>query len=573
MSNVVAHGRRLSRIQAEDDDTRVPAPSHRHAAPSAPWPWVDLEDEVDSEQLNTPLPPVPPLMLGGYPQSRFPNWTPRQVDKSGITDAIQYYRRDTPCIVYYVDVDDRGIFTNPGAPLVVDVNSPSDSDTGVSYAWNKIVASERPPNSRVRALFVENMSGPVLQMLGARYNIEPFFFSSSLSWIPSRYQEDVQAGIGDHITITMTFLRSTRVLKKNPRDNFTSYGNMSASSSTVNVSNGHSINEQMIDTRAPLALRGAEKRLLVLDLLSVHLIRNVNGNTIISYHPNHKISRSATAAYLHERIRFAGQSVYWQSIFKNSPDPTFVLLCYVWHAMYAWDEALEHLYSHICLLETRVMGNYDIDLTQELHVIRAHQLHYSSLLDDFRKTVEFIRTARNPAISSFKKEDQDSTNELMERECRNLLNEIERLEMGRRMQDKRLKNVMNLVFSSVNIEDSRRMQGMTEAAVRDSAAMKQIAYLTMIFLPASFVAAVFGMNIREVSPDTSGSLVHYIAVAAPMTIVTIWVIIAFQSRYLFEEDTPIWKRLGWPILLIQRMSKKSNNRTQRQGDRQDLKLV
>ena len=32
------------------------------------------------------------------------------------------------------------------------------------------------------------------------------------------------------------------------------------------------------------------------------------------------------------------------------------------------------------------------------------------------------------------------------------------------------------------------MQAMTEAAVRDSEAMKQIAYLTMVFLPASFVA-------------------------------------------------------------------------------------
>ena len=23
---------------------RVPHPSHRHAAPSAPWPWVDMDD-------------------------------------------------------------------------------------------------------------------------------------------------------------------------------------------------------------------------------------------------------------------------------------------------------------------------------------------------------------------------------------------------------------------------------------------------------------------------------------------------------------------------------------------------
>jgi hypothetical protein len=44
-------------------------------------------------------------------------------------------------------------------------------------------------------------------MLGARYNIEPFFFSSSLKWIPSRFQEDLVPNKQDHITITLTFLR------------------------------------------------------------------------------------------------------------------------------------------------------------------------------------------------------------------------------------------------------------------------------------------------------------------------------------------------------------------------------
>ena len=29
------------------------------------------------------------------------------------------------------------------------------------------------------------------------YNIEPFYFSSSLNWIPSRFQEDIQDRIGD----------------------------------------------------------------------------------------------------------------------------------------------------------------------------------------------------------------------------------------------------------------------------------------------------------------------------------------------------------------------------------------
>ena len=45
-----------------------------------------------------------------------------------------------------------------------------------------------------------------------------------------------------------------------------------------------------------------------------------------------------------------GQSVYWQHMFQKSPDPTFVFLTFIWHALYAWDEALENLYEHICYL-------------------------------------------------------------------------------------------------------------------------------------------------------------------------------------------------------------------------------
>jgi hypothetical protein len=45
-----------------------------------------------------------------------------------------------------------------------------------------------------------------------------------------------------------------------------------------------------------------------------------------------------------------GQSVYWQSMFQKSPDPTLVLMCFIWHALYAWDEALESLYQHILFL-------------------------------------------------------------------------------------------------------------------------------------------------------------------------------------------------------------------------------
>ncbi|KAG6907533.1 hypothetical protein DXG01_008569 [Tephrocybe rancida] len=504
---------------------------------------------IDAEQLESELPPVPELCdhstcgaVGGcwrgYPQSRFPNWTPSQIERSKIADAISNYNKQAKCRIYHVDVNDGGLFTSAGM-----VEAEEDRE---DVTWDAMIHNQRPQNIRVRALFVENLSGPVLQMLGAKFNIEPFFFSSSLNWIPSRYQENPQANKGDHITVTLTFLKSMDALYD--RKGSESLLSLNSIASTE----GRTLTEQMIDTQSPLRLRSSEpilprlfnynnqltfvseRRILVLDLLSVHLIRNVEGSTIISFHPtiDHP---TTTASWLRDRIRYAGQSVYWQSIFQKSPDPTFVLLTFVWHALYAWDEALEHLYNHICWLETKVISTSDMFLTQELHIIRAHHLHYSSLLDDFTKTVNFIKNSYYLGMDSVSPEEQKSSAALMARECDNLLSEIERLEQGRKMQDKRLKNVMNLVFSSVNIGDSKRMQQMTEAAVRDSADEAN--------------CAVFGMNIQEVSPNTLGTLPHYLAVAIPLTVITIWVVIAFQSKYIYPDGTSLFVRFAWPIQL------------------------
>lgn len=81
---------------------------------------------------------------------------------------------------------------------------------------------------------------------------------------------------------------------------------------------------------------------------------------------------------------------------------------------------------------------------------------------------------------------------LLKRESDNLLSEIQRLEKQRQIQSDRLKNAIDLVcrswyspavdllmeyeqsYSTVNIEDSRSMQDLTKATMRDSAAMKQV---------------------------------------------------------------------------------------------------
>ncbi|KAF9460682.1 hypothetical protein BDZ94DRAFT_1265618 [Collybia nuda] len=468
-------------------DGRIPVPSHRHAAPSAPWPWVDIQDKVDQTQLDSPLPPIPPPCdhkscnecWNRYPPSRFPNWTESQVRRSKIADAI---KKKTDSIIYHVDVDSNGLFTARDKIFA--------REDDIEKTWKLMKNSETPENIRLQTLFVEDMSGPLLRMLRAKYNIEPFFFSSSLNWIPSRYAEEIVPKKGDHITITLTFLKSLAV----PQDQTgtlrsTLYG------SVYNMIGLNERVDQMIDIQAPLKLQSSNS-MLALDLLSVHLIRKENGSTMISYHHGKDEHGTTTVKYLQERIRFAGQSV---------------LVVFLWHAMYAWDEALESLYSHVCWLETQVISTSDLRLTQELYIIRAHHLHYSSLLEDFKKSVEFVQKSRNPAMDSLEEEVRKNSAELMDKECGYLLKGIERLEMGRRMQDERLKNVMNLIFSTYNI-------------------MKQISYLTTAFIPASFMATVFGMNVKTFSPGTAGTLLHYFEAAGVLTIITMWFILAFQRK-------------------------------------------
>ncbi|KZP22947.1 hypothetical protein FIBSPDRAFT_469777 [Athelia psychrophila] len=499
-----------------------PAPHQRHAQPSGPWPWTDVDSPDQEGDENTPVPSVNALSpWRGYPQCHFPNWTPAQVRRSKIMDAVDK-KQDLPCKIHCSDIMNAGKF-EPGKMTTID-----GTKTSQELFWERI-HEKRPDGIRVRFLCIENLSGTVLQMLGHRYKVEPFFWSSSFNWLPSRYQEIVPSIEGDHITITLTFIRSTSEPALVPRAD----GSCEPRRRPLTRD----------ESQATLFLSSSGK-VLRQDLLALHMIRSPQGSTIISYHPDSEW-QTTSAKVLHSRIASAGRSVYWQNIFQTASDPTFILLTILWHALYSWDQALEQLYVQILDLEAKVIRTNDTSLSSELHIIRAHLLHYESLLTDFNKSVVFIRETPNPAMDAIQQDSAKKVNEkdLFRRECGNLMSEIERLERSRETQHKRLNNVMNLAFSIVNIGDS--------------AAMKQIAYLTMIFLPANFAAAVFGMNIRILSDGTHGTLAHYFAVAIPLTALTIWLIVAFQSKKYFAEgkEATVFRNLLWPYKYAKRFWK------------------
>jgi len=280
---------------------------------------------------------------------------------------------------------------------------------------------------------------------------------------------------------------------------------------------------------------------LFFDLLAVHLIRSPTTSTMITIHPQSDHWHITPAVELHRRILRAGDGIYWGNLFHKTNDPTFMLIILMWHVLYAWDEAIESLYSHICDLESQVIrfDTQDIKLTRELHVIRAKLLHYDALLTHFKKSVEFICQQKNEALNAANPEFVAKSEEILSKECNNLFAEIDRLRSAKEMHDMRLKNAMDLMFSIVSVQEN-------ETALRHSEATTQISYLTMLFLPATVVASVFGMNIYEINPGTYGSAIGYFAVTLPLTAMTVWIMLALRGK-MKEPDTNFFLHLLWPL--------------------------
>ena len=118
--------------------------------------------------------------------------------------------------------------------------------------------------------------------------------------------------------------------------------------------------------------------------------------------------------------------------------------------------------------------------------------------------------------------------------------------------------------------------------------MKRLSYITMIFLPASFVAVrsafiksgqvftialqnAFGMNVVELNPVGYTSLAHFFEASLPLTFFTIWIVIAFQSRFVLRDDRgSMWKKLLWPIVLFNSII--SRSKAENEGPDYDIPL-
>jgi hypothetical protein len=71
----------------------------------------------------------------------------------------------------------------------------------------------------------------------------------------------------------------------------------------------------------------------------------------------------------------------------------------------------------------------------------------------------------------------------------------------------------------------------------------------------------FGMNVVELNPGGYTSLAHFFEASLPLTFFTVWIVVAFQSRFVLRDDRgAVWKKLLWPIMLLNNFIPKATSK-------------
>lgn len=60
------------------------------------------------------------------------------------------------------------------------------------------------------------------------------------------------------------------------------------------------------------------------------------------------------------------------------------------------------------------------------------------------------------------------------------------------------------------------------------------------------------MNVQELNPQGYLTLARFFEVMLPLTLATVWIIVAFQSKFVVRDDRggTMWKKLLWPVMLV-----------------------
>ena len=74
------------------------------------------------------------------------------------------------------------------------------------------------------------------------------------------------------------------------------------------------------------------------------------------------------------------------------------------------------------------------------------------------------------------------------------------------------------------------------------------------------------MNVKALNPHSNPELPSFFESAIPFTIFTAWLIMVFQSKYMFKKPS-LQKQITWPFWLVMYLVKRAKDR---KGDTEEV---
>lgn len=197
--------------------------------------------------------------------------------------------------------------------------------------------------------------------------------------------------------------------------------------------------------------------------------------------------------------------------------------------------------DHVRLTETegKPEGRPQPDY-RRLHDIARHAIHVNETLDVALQNLEHILTQHESYTNSIPDNASPASEDIHLR-LRSWQSFIANLRSRSISNEKRLQNEIQLAFNTVAQHDASVTLEIGRATQLDSATMKTIAFVTLTFLPPTFICAIFSMSFFDFGGDSGWTMSSkfwiYWVFAIPTTIFTtlVWTYWPDIRRMLFSK--------------------------------------
>ncbi|KAL8824362.1 MAG: hypothetical protein Q9170_008184, partial [Blastenia crenularia] len=209
----------------------------------------------------------------------------------------------------------------------------------------------------------------------------------------------------------------------------------------------------------------------------------------------------------------------------------------------------------------------DLDALLELRDIEDELNTISKLLNDQHGVVNEMTTNLMRRSSGMGLKFLDDANHRI-KEYRA---QVEGMLNSARAAQTAFKELLDMKQKQANIFEAHSARKQTEVAADQSRSVMIFTVFTIIFLPLSFFASVFGINAREWSGTPSNLRLHTIFVyvgSISIAVILVALLVAF-NRFTRRMTQKIWQKLAGPIQRV--WSKVRGRRMTREGDHEEAK--